>query len=415
MIEEFIESVIIIDDKQDEINNLSKLLEEKEILVKYYNPDVLRKIKNPLKNRRIIFLDLYIDDKIQNTTGQISEIRKILKNIIGKNYSAYGIVLWTQHLSDIEELKSKIKLDFKEYTLPIFIIGLDKIKYIKNGYSELFIDLNSELEKNIAAKFFINWSNLVSLGKDKAITNIYSLVHDYCNQEANLQYILYQMALNYTGIPIEDSINYPIHIDAFKAFNEMMNYEIIANSDRNQKLFDKSGNISFDEKNKEKLKIYSQINSKLLIDENVSGDVVIPGNVYQIKLKKSEFKIADIPNGAIPIVIETTPPCDFAYPKRKGKHSRAIGGFISEFSESDNDKYKGHYYYNEIWPLFYKDKNKIKRIVFDFRYFGFLDTESDLKKPRRYKLLFRVKDKLFADILQKLSSHTARLGLAILH
>jgi hypothetical protein len=52
-------------------------------------------------------------------------------------------------------------------------------------------------------------------------------------------------------------------------------------------------------------------------------------------------------------------------------------------------------------------------VRFDFRYFGSVD-EDDLKNETKYKLLFRTRDKLFADILQKLSSHTARLGLPII-
>jgi hypothetical protein len=52
-------------------------------------------------------------------------------------------------------------------------------------------------------------------------------------------------------------------------------------------------------------------------------------------------------------------------------------------------------------------------IVFDFRYFGMIK-EDELKNAAQYQILFRTKDKLFADIIQKFSSHIARLGLAII-
>lgn len=52
-----------------------------------------------------------------------------------------------------------------------------------------------------------------------------------------------------------------------------------------------------------------------------------------------------------------------------------------------------------------------KLIIFDFRYLYTPKTE-DLKNANKYKVIFRAKPKLFADILQKFSSHAARLGLS---
>ena len=41
--------------------------------------------------------------------------------------------------------------------------------------------------------------------------------------------------------------------------------------------------------------------------------------------------------------------------------------------------------------------------------------DKDLKDASKYKILFRANPKLFADIIQKFSSHAARLGLSIVH
>ena len=41
MLEEFITSALIIDDKEEEINKLQKFLESKDIWVKHYTPDNL--------------------------------------------------------------------------------------------------------------------------------------------------------------------------------------------------------------------------------------------------------------------------------------------------------------------------------------------------------------------------------------
>ena len=49
----------------------------------------------------------------------------------------------------------------------------------------------------------------------------------------------------------------------------------------------------------------------------------------------------------------------------------------------------------------------------DFRNI-FVEENNKLKDTSLYRLLFSVKHRLFADILQKFSSHAARLGLSIL-
>lgn len=55
--------------------------------------------------------------------------------------------------------------------------------------------------------------------------------------------------------------------------------------------------------------------------------------------------------------------------------------------------------------------NKIMAFCFDFRYL-FTPLDKDLTDISLYELWFRAKPKLFADVLQKFSSHAARLGLS---
>ena len=462
MIDDFIDSAIIIDDKKEEIEGLINLLEEKGIWTKYFFPEDLENREVPLKNRKIIFLDLYVDDKETEATGQIAIIRKIFKKTLGMNFGTYGIVVWSAHTKDMLELKSKMQNDSDKYTLPLFIVGLDKYKYLKeDDFSDLFHDLNQELEKNIAAEFFIKWNNLVSQGKDKAITNIYSLIKDYEKQDKNLQFILFQMARNYTGMPFEDIGKYPLHIDAFKAFNDMMNYEITTNQGTDCDIFTNIDDVSFvgidtntekyeygaknhicvsvkdrvikkddnvlssnDQKNANNasnikelvsqiIRIYSYVNSKILIDENnIQQSEIIPGNIYEIMDGTGGFKKNNSPNNSTSILIEMTPPCD--YSNNNMINPRVLEGFVCDYSEKLHGDHKKEYFYNQIWPLKIKNKEKPQMIVFDFRCFGFIKEEK-LKDASQYKVLFRAKNSLFADILQKLSSHTARLGLSIIN
>ena len=51
-------------------------------------------------------------------------------------------------------------------------------------------------------------------------------------------------------------------------------------------------------------------------------------------------------------------------------------------------------------------------MCFDFRNI-YIESDETMNDASSYKLLFKVKHRLFADILQKFSSHAARLGLSI--
>ncbi len=461
MITDFIDSVLIIDDKEDEIKELKELLEKNDIWTKYYAPETLKTLEAPLKNRKIIFLDLYIDSKEPNVKGQISIIRKLFKETVGKDFGTYGVVLWSAHTNEIDELKNKMQNDADEYTLPLFIIGLEKAKYLGKSFDGLFDDLNQELGENTAASFFIKWSTLVNQGRDKAIKNIYSLVQDYEKQDMNLQFILFQLARNYTGIPYDELEDYPLHNDALKSFNDMMAYEITSNQDIANDLFVDTEKISFigisedtkdytyhaqnringktDDKKIKKstteltkaekktaphddaikkleseiYNVYADINSKLLIDNiTTNQNKVIPGNIYEIIDTSCLFKVNDIPEDSKGILIEMTPPCDFANKSRISP--RVLGGFMSKYTNKELGNYSKDYYYKYMWPFNLEGQDNPQMCIFDYRYFGFIE-EDKLKDASQYKLLFRAKDRLFADILQKLSSHTARLGLSIIH
>jgi hypothetical protein len=446
MIDDFIDSAIIIDDKPEEIVELQKLLESKDIWTKHFTLADLGEQK--LKNRKIIFLDLYLDESKTDIDNISTLIRPTLTKYIGKNYGAYGIILWTKHDDKIDEFKKRIINDSNKYTLPLFIIGLDKTKYIRLGhYNTLFEDINTKLIENTAANFFILWDTLVKNGKDNALINVYSLLKDYINQDNNLQYILFQLARNYTGIPLDLLNNYPLFVDAFKSFNDMMTYELVSSEPNYQNIFNNdlkeilyvgentnykkrvNSDILYNETvinnndtkhvkqieslNKEIGTILSVLNRKLLLDEiNIKQDLLFPGNIYEIIDSESKFKHKELPASAKPIIIDLTSPCDFS--NMKMESPRILGGFIIKYSKTKLFDYKKECFYKEIWPLNITGNDEPQMIIFDFKYLGSA-IENDLKDIKKYNLLFRAKDKLLADILQKSSSYLARLGLAVIH
>jgi len=430
MIEKFIDSVLIIDDSKSEIIELENFFIENDIRVNHFTPVELEGKKGYFKNRKLIIVDLFLVDS-DNLTSNIARIRKYFKSYIGKEFGSYGIVLWTKHLDNLNAFRDKIKLDQDSYTLPKFIIGLDKTKYLAAGnYKDVIADLESEISKNAGAYFFINWNNLVHLGKEKTTNQIFDLVKDYNKQEDDLRYILLELARNYTGISIAKSNEYVLEHDAIKAMSELLQYDITNSFDKKSQLFENVENIKFSGGSDDENKIFAELNSRLLIDfTNKSQTNVIPGNVYELlnnnpnhTISEVSFKqnrklktvnVNDTFKNLKNIIIEVTPPCDFAEDK-KSKRSRIISGIMFDYQSDLLDYFKSDSYYRELYPIKYVNDDKLKLIIFDFKYFNSIN-EDELKNEKNYKIIFRVKDKLFADILQKLSSHTARLGLAVLH
>ncbi len=455
MIKEFMDTVTIIDNTASEVDELIKKLKLKKILYEYYHPKKFSGVRFKLKNRKLIFLDLYIDNNVaQNAESQISVIRRYLKKIIGKDFGVYGIVLWTKHLPEIDIFKEKISQDNDEYTLPIFVVGLDKTKYLTHGFKDIFDDIETELMSNTAASFFIKWSNSIKKAENKTVTEIFSLINKYKFQDENLNYLLYSLAKNQTGIHHSEIGNYPLYQDAYKAFSELLFYEISSEiSSSKCKLFspiseifykteDNGSEISKNYKDEyflnggviperdnlmdtdqriakkfiidEISKKFHKINTKILLDENINHQNIIPGNIYEIKDKKSPFLLeaCNIQNGDIPIIIEITPPCDFSNTKKV--HPKVLGGMLTKFSKNKLSKYNREYYYCEIYPLSLNEYDDEMMIIFDFRHIGVLE-EKSLKNKRKYHLKYRAKDKLFADVLQKTASHMSRLGLSVFH
>src|SRR5690554_1278841 len=83
MLQEFITSALIIDDKIEEIIGLEDFLDSVGIWAKHYTPENLNERTYPFNNRKLIFLDLYIDETDPTIEGNISRIRKHFEKVIG--------------------------------------------------------------------------------------------------------------------------------------------------------------------------------------------------------------------------------------------------------------------------------------------------------------------------------------------
>ena len=434
MLEEFITSALIIDDKEEEINKLQKFLESKDIWVKHYTPDNLdERIKQEykLKNRKIIFLDLHLDED-KDVIHNASKIRKYFSELLGLNFGSYGIVLWTKHTDDFNTFKNKLYLNSNGYTLPLFMVAMDKNNYLNTGnYESILKDLEEKLKKDIPASFFIEWNKAVKKGSDSTITSLYNLFDSIEDKEAYLEATLYNLALSYTGAPSESINEYKQHIqkDLVKSLMDSLQRHINNAYQDIDSLFDKPQTLTLkretDSENK-KCEIFSKLNSALLIDlENLSQNIPFPGTMYYkvknnkidkeyftklIRDNKKQSNNIDTTINNI-ITIEITPPCDFSNSKKQ-KRSRIIQGAMLNYDKKIKDIFKPARFYT-ICPLSISAYKEPQIIVFDFYRLQTI-SEKQLSQKDKYTIAMKAKNNLFADILQKLSSHMSRLGLAIL-
>ncbi len=414
LIDKFVNRAVIVDDNREEVEGLISELQGADIACEFYKPSDYEQQKFN-KNRELFFFDLFLNaqDGNEDPKGQISAIRGKLKNSIGKSGGVYGIVLWTSHPNYLTDFKAALSKDRenKLYNTPLFIVGLNKQAYLRNGFGNLLQDLNDELEKDMAAYFFMTWGTSLRQARDSAIMDVYSHAIDYNTQSEQLLNLLYLLARNQTGIPQKDLKNYSeLSSDAFKSFDDMLYSDLINNQDLGIKDIFKGHIYKKPQDLKEEIELYAFINNKLFIDSvNISQDKIIPGNVYEI-VNPAQYQIIDgASKSSKKIVIELTPPCDYSHKK---KLSRFVAGYMCECPVDhqklfDTLKFlKGDFRYT-LWPVTFEEKIYI--IVFDFRYLHSISND-EIVDVHKYKVIFRTQHRIFADIIQKFSSHSARLG-----
>ena len=449
LFDEFVNSAIVVDNVESELKPLVGLLRKKDIRVDSFLYGKNR-IKTFHRNRQLIFIDMILNEDSRMDAENMSMVIDTLHKLCADDFGLYGLVVWTKHPEKIGDLKARISkaaftkenatgtnADDEEETTqvkiipPLFILALNKNKYIKAGYdySSLPQDLDVALKKDKSACFFVKWSMSVMLAKDDAVKGIYNMVDNYCEQSARIPFLLYKLALNHTGAP---SCHSNITVDAYKAFDELL-YSELAIQQKNvvAPQFSKVTSNPFGEDAGVLQTISAKLNERICIDSSsLPTKVVVPGNVYLLKDTKSPLKI-DIGDGFCKnilekvdvktikyVAIELTPPCDFSQLKKI--YSRLVGGIVFDIPLGINSKKKklnfkidhkelGDKTY-ALYPITIGD-DKVRCIFFDFRYLQTI-SEIKLKNAKKFELWFRAKPKFFADVLQKFSSHAARLGLS---
>lgn len=438
-----LDRVIVIDNIKEELDPLADMLRSYDIAVDtHVVVDDNSSLPVYTRNRQLIFMDLMFDEDEGHLLTNISRVIQILNHIIGEGFGPFGLVLWTKHTNKMKEVllrldkayeatdekqptvdEEEIEVDISLHNPPLFVIFIDKVQFKMTGkwdFSGLMSILNQEIQKSNASYFFLRWLSATRQASQDTISSIYSLTGSYEDKEKQIRHILYRLALNHTGI----SHPYPgLTADAYKAFNNILHPKINSLTVK-EALPDFKGveNVYGDNEQV----VLAQLNTILFIDNiGIEQSEIVPGNIYQImkedspvlvkeedriefKKKKDKWETYKDYN-CIPIVIELTPPCDFS---NKKVRSRVVGGYIVNHSAHEDKKKEisGSDKAYVLHPIYIPGDDSMKYIIFDFRHL-YSPSEEELKDPNHYKILFRANHSLFSDVLQKFSSHAARLGL----
>lgn len=459
-IEEVINRAVVVDNVEEEGKAIVDALQKVDVPVDFIHigdsEGDIPEFKHP---RELIFADLLLDDNISNLVPNISRLIDIIQRIQPECTKYYGIVLWTKHKDYSNEFLKRIgnaivrnaiadqEFSDEEEEIdtsvilnapPLFILCMDKMSYQAEGswnFDRLLDDINTELQKSRIAYFSLAWRKLVNDSIENVLSDIYGLSSNFENHEECLSYILRELSRNETGE--KEDIN--LTSGAYQVFDSLLNSELLSIV-KNESLPDLSGITKnpFDGDGKTLHKLSAKLNSCFFIESNnLNTQEILPGNVYRILdtnspliVPKEQVEDAPVDMGdgiykfgkmypRVNVAIELTPPCDHA---NKKIYSRFVGGYIfdipiGEYTTGSKAKV---YKFNKsdkcysVYPIFVPGDDNVKCIVFDFRCLWTL-TDKEIKDEANFKLWFKAKPGLFADILQKFSSHASRLGLNDIH
>ena len=458
-IEEVLNRAVVIDNIEEEGEAIVDALQKVDVPVDFIrigsSEGEISAFKHP---RESIFADLLLDDNISNLVPNISRLIDIIQRIQPECTKYYGIVLWTKHKeysgqflkrignatarnaganqesSDEEEIDTSVMLN----SAPLFVLCMDKTSYQVEGswnFDRLLDDINTELQKSRIAYFSLAWRKLVNDSVENVLNDIYGLSSNFENHEECLSYILRELSRNETGEKEDTNLTSGV----YQVFDSLLNSELLSIV-KNESLPDLSGITEnpFGGDVKTLHRLSAKLNSCFFIESNnLNTREILPGNIYRILDSNSPLilhknQVEDVPvdvgdgifkfentYSRVNIAIELTPPCDHAYKKI---YSRFVGGYIfdipiGEYTTGSKAKV---YKFNKsdkcypIYPIFVPGDKNVKCIVFDFRCLWTL-TDTEIKNEDKYKLWFKAKPGLFADVLQKFSSHASRLGLNDIH
>ena len=394
----YINGVLFIDDKRDDVDKLYAYFEKYNIPCMYINPnDYNGEVSNTIGFARFVFLDI----EYMNGTPNLVNVVSLLRDLAEKGMKNIVLIMWTLHEDYIEELTTLL-VEKMGYDKPILIFNAKKSEYIdlnQEQYGENLERLFQDSIKNYPLVFkMLEWEKCANVAAYKTFNDIMSLSYNNENNEFNLSFALSNMASQ--NIP-SDKIS-----SAFDSANDMLvdriRYEVETIDEVD---LDSNEDISF----LRKLNYYMMFTLSGLKKE-------FPGNIYFISDLNDKFKsiissmeIKIDRKKVQPILVDLTPGCCFA-------HSDNLillnGVIVEDVTDGERRELIRKSFFKESFlkDVYINNNDQLCCIIIDF--LGVLTIKKDEIEEQPSLCL---KEGYRVNLQQKFGNYLGRIGDNIYH
>ncbi len=452
-------SIVIVDDKYEEVEGLIRVFSSKGIPITYFNGEIDKLIS--LNGTRIVFLDLDLKLGTRDSEEQdiISNVFANLKKIIPKNNGGYILVIWSSRESELgEKVENEIKQRqeekaplLNEYPLGIVRISKHDVAILKDGkftfnLEDIETKINGLVSNNNILNLIAYWENKVTEASKNVVSHFYEITQTEDKQKLLLT--LFADSSSPEGSLDENTIIAPAILPMSVLLSDQLSSKGNAHS---LSAIGSELKALLEQKEKIDLESVAGINTFYHLDKEISCNNA-PGSVYLyqtymddhscssqncstkwaedlpapmldeikikvdkcIKLEKDDEnhnvtdtertqKQKDIEDNIVPVFLEFTPDCDYVQGHRK--KLRLIFGLMYPIKvgvKIELSKNKGSYI--EL-PLIQHEGN-IYNIVLNLLTITGINEDAFCSMTP----IFRMRKELLVDIQQKIASHIARPG-----
>jgi hypothetical protein len=194
--------IVIIDDVPGEVEQLmSALTKEKMPSLFFHDQGELDLPDEPIKNVRLVFLDLDLGIGGNDPKQKIRIIQQRLTRILIER-TPYVLIIWSNHEDRYKEfLLQEFEGDFKLYK-PVAHCSLDK-SILKQNEINIIDGIRESLKKQLVSfksfNAFLIWESIVNDASGKMTNEIASLYPPDNDWDSKTKFILYKLAHAYSG------------------------------------------------------------------------------------------------------------------------------------------------------------------------------------------------------------------------
>lgn len=425
--------IIIVDDKLEHLNILSRPFYENGIGCKCFEYDIA--YANPLKGVRIAFFDIRITPGAGSSQKKLNDVATAIKQYIHIDNGPFALIFWTSNKQEIDDIKRYIHERHTDCPKPFVVDFIDK---------DEFLDKVHELQNKVEAvlndqtlKLLFEFENLASVSAANTINQVYEIIPrndawgETANFKENFEKVFSKIAVNNLGysyakhdpkkgvlgsmLPV---LNH--HIDTSTNIGDWKSYLTTLANSKNYNDVKYPLNFSVGKLNaifhieksngdKEARGAVIEIdknNTDLLKSLNIDNVDSCFNSLIPFKSDKRAEKIRVRSNSKL-VAVEISASCDFA--NNKKRLNKYILGFITpeiDFKEWVNDDIRAESSYNVGGANFHFNGNDFQ-IWLNLNFvFGVKGDNPGLGVP-----LFVLKKEIMDMIGNKYANHISRIGI----